>query len=151
MTDAPSPSPSVFRLAFERLSGSSLVNRAVVLAVLTLLLKIPLGMVGGVIADRQSYESEAINNVQDSWGRAQTFVGPMVSLPYKPANSSWTRALTLLPEKLTIDGKVVPEQRRRGLFVVTVYNASLDIVAEFKTKEVRDLLAEGDWIDWHGA
>ena len=64
MTDAPSPSPpsssSIFRLAFERVSGSNLVNRAVVLAVLTLLLKIPLSMVDGVIADRQSYENEVI-------------------------------------------------------------------------------------------
>src|SRR5262249_59973737 len=95
MTDAPSPSPSsspgVFRLAFERLSGSSLVNRAVVLAILTLLLKIPLGMAGGVIADRQSYESDAINNVRDSWGRRQPFVGPIIALPYRPATTTWTR------------------------------------------------------------
>src|SRR5262249_23675015 len=130
------------------LRSSSLVGRALMLAILTLLLKIPLSMVGGVIADRQAYESAAIDNVQASWGRAQTFVGPMIVLPYKPANSSWTRALTLLPERLAIDGKVAPEQRRRGLFAVTVYTATLDIVAEFQTKAVRDLLAEGDWIDW---
>src|SRR5262245_41871748 len=138
MTDAPSPSPSsssgVFRQAFRHLSGSSLAARAAMLVVLTLLLKIPLGMVGGVVADRQSYESEAVNNVQDSWGRAQTFVGPMVFLPYKPANSTWTRALTLLPDRLAIDGNVMPSQRRRGLFAVTVYTASLDVVAEFQTK-----------------
>jgi inner membrane protein len=160
MTDAappppmPAPAPAgrdFFRPVFDYLSSNSLVGRAVMLAVLTLLLKIPLSMVGGVISDRQSYESEAINNVRESWGRAQTFIGPMVSLPYKPANSSWIRALTLLPERLVINGKVVPEQRRRGLFVVTVYTADLDIVAEFKTKEVRDVLAEGDWVDWGSA
>ena len=151
MTDAPSPQPNVFRLAFERLSGSSLPARAVMLAVLTLVLKIPLGMVDGVVADRQSYESEAVNNVQNSWGRAQTFVGPMVFLPYRPANSTWTRALTLLPDTLTIDGNLMPSQRRRGLFAVTVYTATLDVVAEFQTKAVRDLLADGDWVDWEGA
>jgi len=151
MTDAPSPSPSVFRLVFARLSGSSLATRAAMLVVLTLLLKIPLGMVGGVIADRQSYENEAVNNVRDSWGRAQTFVGPMVSLPYRPANTTWTRALTLLPDRLVIDGNLMPSQRRRGLFAVTVYTASLDVVAEFQTKAVRDLLADGSWVDWEGA
>src|SRR5262249_7205775 len=88
MTDATAPQPNAFRRAFERLSSSSLATRAALLAVLTLLLKIPLSMVDGVIADRQSYESEAINNVRDSWGRAQTFVGPMVFLPYRPANST---------------------------------------------------------------
>jgi len=30
------------------------------------------------------------------------------------------QTLTLLPEKLTIDGEVLPAQRRRGLFAVTV-------------------------------
>jgi inner membrane protein len=145
MTDAPSPSPpsssSIFRLAFERVSGSNLVNRAVVLAVLTLLLKIPLSMVDGVIADRQSYENEAINNVRNSWGRTQTFVGPMVSLPYRPGDVHGTRLLTLLPEKLTIDGKVTPEQRRRGLFTVTVHSATFDVVAEFNPKAAPSI----DW------
>jgi inner membrane protein len=155
MTDAtpPAAEPAPHRVNLTRLlraylTNSGLVGRAIMLAILTLLLKIPLGMVGGVIDDRQAYESAAIDNVRASWGRSQTFVGPMIMLPYRPANSSWTRALTLLPDKLSIDGKVAPEQRRRGLFSVTVYSATLDVVAEFQTKAVRDLLAEGDWVDW---
>ena len=132
MTDAAPPLPSpasrgahFVRLLRDYLAGNSLVGRALMLAVLTLLLRIPLGMVDGVIADRQSYQSEATNNVRDSWGRAQTFVGPMIVLPYGATTGAWTRAATLLPEKLTIDGKLVPEQRRRGLFSVTVYAATL--------------------------
>jgi len=158
MTDAVQPllSPAsrgahFFRLLRDYLAGNSLVGRALMLAVLTLLLRIPLGMVDGVITDRQSYQSEAINNVRDSWGRAQTFVGPMIVLPYTAATGAWTRAATLLPEKLTIDGKVVPEQRRRGLFSVTVYTAAFDVVAEFQTKAVRELVADGRWIDWSAA
>ena len=110
-----------------------------------------LELVDGVVTDRQSYQSEAINNVRDSWGRAQTFVGPMIVLPYTAATGAWTRAATLLPEKLTIDGKVVPEQRRRGLFSVTVYTATFDVVAEFQTRAVRELVADGRWIDWSAA
>jgi inner membrane protein len=158
MTDAvpPLPSPAsrgahFLRLFRDYLAGNSLVGRALMLAVLTLLLRFPLGMVDGVIADRQSYRSEAISNVRDSWGRAQTFVGPMIVLPYSAATGAWTRAATLLPETLTIDGKVVPEQRRRGLFSVTVYTASFDVVAEFQTKAVRELVADGRWIDWSAA
>jgi len=36
----------------------------------------------------------------------------MIVLPYGAAIGAWTRAATLLPEKLTIDGKLAPEQRR---------------------------------------
>lgn len=149
MTDvAPAPAPTPFRIAYDYLSGGSLVSRALLLALLTLLLKIPLGLVDGVVADRQRYESEATVNISEAWGRSQTLVGPMIVLPYKPASASWIRALTLLPERLVIDGKILPQERRRGLFSVTVYTASLDVVAEFSTKAVRDLLAEGDWVDW---
>ncbi|HSH99041.1 MAG TPA: cell envelope integrity protein CreD [Reyranella sp.] len=140
--------PRPLRVVYDYLSGHSLLARALLLALLTLALEIPLGLVGGVIADRQRYESEAAGNVADAWGRAQTFVGPMIVLPYRPASGNWTRALTLLPDRLSIDGKVMPQQRKRGLFSVTVYAASLDVVAEFSTKAVRDLLAEGEWIDW---
>ena len=143
--------PGPFRVVSDYLTGHSLLTRALLLALLTLALKIPLGLVGGVIADRQRYESEAAGNIADAWGRAQTFVGPMIVLPYRPASGNWTRALTLLPERLSVDGKVVPQQRKRGLFSVTVYMASLDVVAEFSTKAVRDLLGEGEWIDWSAA
>jgi inner membrane protein len=131
----------LLRLALDYFTASGLVGRAVMLAVLTLILRIPLGMVDGVVADRQSYENDAINNVRNSWGRSQTFVGPMIVLPYRPGDVHGSRLLTLLPEKLTIDGKLVPEQRRRGLFTVTVYSATFDVVAEFNPKAEQSI----DW------
>jgi inner membrane protein len=132
---------TVLRRILGYLANSGLVGRALMLAVLTLALRIPLSMVDGVIADRQSYENEAINSVRNSWGRTQTFVGPMIALPYRPGDVHGTRLLTLLPEKLTIDGKIVPEQRRRGLFAVTVYRATFDVVAVFNTKAEQSI----DW------
>jgi inner membrane protein len=160
MTDsasaAPAPAPANsgwFRPLFEFLTSKSLVARAIVLASLTLGLKIPLGLVGGVITDRQNFEREAISNVTESWGSAQTFAGPVIVVPYQRSvdGKYVTQFLTLLPERLVIDGDVRPEQRRRGLFSVTVYTATVDVVAEFQTKAVRDLLADGRWIDWPSA
>jgi len=145
--------PGFFRLIYEYLSGPNLLARAIVLAMLTLALKIPLGLVGGVIDDRQVHEDEATKRVTESWGSAQTFAGPMMVLPYKRFTDGreTERSFTLLPEKLSIDGQVRPEQRRRGLFAVTVYTATLEVVAEFQTKAVRDLLTDGRRIDWTAA
>lgn len=164
MTDAAAPAavetptgslrrilPNVFQAAGAYLSNGNLIARGLLLAALTLGLQVPLGLVGGVVSDRLAHESEAAGNIADSWGRAQTFVGPTIVLPYRPADGNWTRALTLLPEQLSIDGKIVPEQRRRGLFSVMVYTASLDVVAEFNTQAVRELLAQGQWVDWPAA
>jgi inner membrane protein len=159
MTDAaplpppfPSPRPpGVYELVQGYLSSGNLMMRVVLLAALTLALKIPLGLVGSVVADRQSYEAEAVQNVQDSWGKAQTFAGPMIVVPYKTPVSATQRTLTLLPQKLTVEGNLLPQQRRRGLFAVTVYTATLDVVAEFPTRALREMSADGRSIDWSSA
>jgi inner membrane protein len=145
--------PSFLRLAYEYLSGPNLLARVLVLAMLTLALKFPLGLVGGVIDDRQMHENEATKKVTESWGMAQVFAGPMMVLPYKRLSDGWEpdQTFTLLPERLSIDGQVKPEQRRRGLFAVTVYTATLDVVAEFQLKAIRDLLVDGRRVDWTAA
>jgi inner membrane protein len=146
---SPRAESGFFRLAFEFLRGDSLVARFTVLALLTLALKIPLDLVGGVVADRRDYEGQAVKNVTETWGGAQTFVGPMMVVPYRRADDrNSLRTLTLLPEKLIINGEILPEQRRRGLFAVTVYTAALDVIAEFPTNVVREQLADGRSIDW---
>jgi inner membrane protein len=154
--DVPSPGPAptargpnIFRRAYKHVSGSNLLSRAILLGILTLALKIPLGLVGGVIDDRQAHESEATRKVTESWGSAQIFTGPMMVLPFKRfSDGRDDRTLTLLPEKLSIDGLVKPEQRQRGLFAVNVYTATLDVVAEFQLKAIREYLIEGRRIDW---
>ena len=120
MTDSasagtPSPRrPGLLRLLFHFLAGDSLLVRVVVLGMLTLALLIPLNMIGGVIADRRAFESEATKSVTDAWGGAQTFAGPMIVLPYRrPSDGRQpTCIMTLLPDKLSIDGRIQPEQRR---------------------------------------
>ena len=148
---APPPTgPGFFHLLRDYFLGGSLLARVAILTLLTICLKVPLTLVGGVIADRQNHQSEATSNVTDAWGGRQNFTGPMIVVPYKRADRS-TALLTLLPEKLVIDSQVRPEQRRRGLLAVTVYTATLDVVAEFQTKAVRELAADGRTIDWTAA
>jgi inner membrane protein len=122
-----------------------------VLGLLTLVLLIPLNMIGGVIADRRTYEADAAKSVSEAWGGPQIFAGPMIAVPYRRVDGQAVALLTLLPETLAIDGRITPEQRRRGLFAVNVYNATLDVVAEFQIAELRAMAAEGRLIDWSAA
>jgi len=77
-----------FRIAYEFLSGRSLLARALLLAALTLALKVPLELMGGIVTDRQSYEQEAVKNIKSSWGTSQTFTGPRILVPYKDKTGS---------------------------------------------------------------
>lgn len=138
-----------FRALYDFVTGGSLLSRALLLAVLTLGLKIPLDLVGSVVADRQGYQDEAIKSVQASWGKAQTFVGPRLLVPQKERPVSGR--VTLLPQKLTINGEIMPEQRRRGLFAVPIYRASLDVVAEFDLRELHAPSAVNNDLDWNTA
>ena len=127
------PTPSAQRQLAAFLASDNLLARASVLGFLTLVLLIPLGMIGNVIADRRTYEAEATKSVSEAWGGQQVFAGPTIVVPYRRADGAVTSSLTLLPDKLAIDGRIAPEQRRRGLFAVNVYTATLDVTAEFQT------------------
>jgi len=157
MTDIAAPSPEANpppqprRQLASFLASDNLLARASVLGLLTLVLLIPLNMIGGVIADRRTYEAEAAKSVSEAWGGPQIFAGPTIIVPYRRADGQAGFLLTLLPEKLAIDGRIVPEQRRRGLFAVNVYNATLDVVAEFQIAELRAMAADGRLIDWSAA
>jgi inner membrane protein len=150
---AANPPPEPRRQLSSFLASDNLLARASVLGLLTLLLLIPLSMIGSVIADRRTYEAEATKSVSEAWGGPQVFAGPTIVLPYRrisePRDFSWM--LTLLPEKLSIDGTIQPEQRRRGLFAVNVYAAKLDVVAEFSLKALRELAADNRLPDWSAA
>lgn len=145
------PSPRPGRTVASFLTSDNLLVRATVLGLLTLVLLIPLSMIGGVIADRRTYEAEATKSVSEAWGGPQIFAGPTILLPYRRADGSIVHGLRLLPERLTIDGRVAPEQRRRGLFTINVYGATLDVVAEFQTAELRAIAADGRIPDWSAA
>jgi len=140
---------ALFRIAYEFLSGHSVLARALLLAALTFALTAPLGLLGGIVTDRQSYQQEAVKSIKSSWGTSQTFTGPRILVPYKDKTGSWQ--VVFLPQKLTITGEVPTEQRRRGLFSVSVYRASLDVVAEFDTRALQGMTTAGNELDWSAA
>jgi inner membrane protein len=103
-----------------------------VLSLLALLLLIPLGMVRSLIAERQARRDQATQEVAASWGSPQTLGGPILIVPYlvhgkddKGKDITWTSYAHFLPETLTVDGRIAPERRNRGIFEVAVYRADL--------------------------
>lgn len=110
-----------------------------VILVLTVLLLIPSVMVENLIIERQSRQEEAIEEVSAKHAGSQELTGPVLTIPYTvtttDAGSNATKDqlhyLHILPEKLTVKGKVTPEERKRGLFSVIVYQSQLRVDGEF--------------------
>lgn len=116
-----------------------------IIGLLALVLLIPSAMVTDLIRERQDLRNEAVKEVAGKWGAAQTIGGPVVSVPYekwietngkKEAVAGYAH---FLPSQLTIRGKLEPESRHRGIFVVMLYRGLLEFSGSFDKLSVDNL------------
>ncbi len=121
--------------------SSSHLLRAFVVLVLVVLVQVPIWMIDGLIRERQTRRDSAVQEVGSKWGRMQALSGPLLIVPYvhrssetvngKPVERQEIRHATFLPEQVVAKGRLDAESRRRGIFSVPVYRASLDLTGTF--------------------
>jgi len=127
-----------------RIRGS-VTLKVLFVGLLALFLLIPAKMIEGLISERSARAAAARAEVGNFWGNAQTIGGPMLALPFRYTESVGGEArrindvLLVLPERLTIDGRLELETRRRGIYEVPVYTARLDIAGELPPPDLGDL------------
>lgn len=110
-----------------------------VILILVLMLQIPSIMVQDLIRERQERHAEAVKEVSAKHAESQELLGPVLTIPYKdvPVDSSAVsrrspvRYFHILPERLNVNGDVKPEQRKRGLFNIVVYQSNLHVQGDF--------------------
>ncbi|MFA5668971.1 MAG: cell envelope integrity protein CreD [Balneolaceae bacterium] len=113
------------------------------IAFISLLLLIPTSMINSLVYERESTKEQAIWEVSQKWGEAQTLTGPFISVPYTitekryssiDSANVWTERteyLNLLPEQLSISGSIFPEKRYRGIYEIIVYNSDITLTGNF--------------------
>lgn len=120
--------------------------KAVIVAGLTLLLLIPLGMINGTIKERTYYRQEAVTKVAESFAGPQLLAGPVLVVPYTDAvqvldKDAFGKPVTrvertshhwiFFPESMSVQGRLVPSVRKRGLHEVRVYELQSTLTAQF--------------------
>lgn len=129
---------------------------------LILLLQIPISMIEGIIRERETRRDQAMEEVTDKWGKEQTIIGPMVTVPYirrwvdldkhdKRIIRKELRHVNFLPEILGIDGIVENKVRYRGIFKIPVYSATLNIKGRFARPDLSDWCDTPEDILWQRA
>lgn len=117
--------------------SQSISVKIVVVTILVLLLLIPIGMIKSLITERQVYREEALQDIQDKWGKSQKVAGPILTIPVQQIKlidskeRIYNYLLHILPDDLNYEVKVTPEIRYRGMYKVVVYEANLDISGNF--------------------
>ena len=139
-------------------SSRSASVKVAIIGFLTLVLLIPLGMIKGVIFDRQNIESVTVLDIRNSWGGDQTISGPVLRLPYKieketvyGAPYSEEKVVHILAEELQITADVATDVRYRGLHKVPVFSADISISARIDLDALDTLGIAAEQVTWSGA
>lgn len=122
--------------------GRSPLIRLLVVLFLSVVMQVPVLMIEGLIAERRTRRDAALDEVAASWGRAQTVTGPILVLPYvrrvhettvdgRPIVREVSQRLRILPKTLQVEGRLAPEERRRGIFAIPVYAADVRLAGTF--------------------
>lgn len=112
------------------------VSKFLMIAVLAAVLGIAIAMVRGVMEDRGRYREETLRTVSHSLAGPQALAGGLLIVPYtehwvvvnqrgtpKETREPMSQAgvLYVLPETLDVNGQLVPDVRKRGVFRVNGY------------------------------
>ncbi|MBN1416617.1 MAG: cell envelope integrity protein CreD [Bacteroidales bacterium] len=128
-----------------------------IIAIITLLLLIPAGMIQNLIREREQRCKDTINEVTSKWGNSQTLCGPVLTVPYKTYMQTNDGIVTsihhahFLPSSLDISGSVVPEVRYRGIYEVIAYKTSLLYQGSFDPVDLRTLSINPTDVLWKEA
>jgi inner membrane protein len=118
--------------------SQSLTFKAMMIAVLSLLLLIPNAMIQDLIRERQERSRETIDKINEKWSRAQTVCGPILTIPFtttyldadkKPVARD--HELHLTPANMEIHTQLFPEERHYGIYKAILYKSELVIRGQF--------------------
>lgn len=141
------------------LSRYAYAVKAIIIGILVLVLLIPAALIQGIISERRSLQDEATAEVSAKWANAQRVAGPVLVVPYLkiPENTAVVKGQEeiayayFLPDKLTINGELLPEIRKRGIYEVAVYNSQLKLNGSFSPLDVAKLNVPLNMLQFHKA
>lgn len=132
---------------FEKVNSlvkNSVTLKLVTITILMLLLLIPASMIQSIIQEREQLSNEVSNEVSSKWAEEQQVNGPILTIPliYEYENDekkyTTTKYWQILPEKLIINGEVMPQKLKRGIYEVVVYQSEINISGEFILNQALD-------------
>jgi inner membrane protein len=144
-------------MAFPNLRNS-VGLRLVLIAFLSLILMIPVGLIMDLISDREQYRDTVTREVSSKWGDNQVISGPILTVPYlvhhkdsKNGDFTTTEQVRFLPEQLNVTTKLAPNVRYRGIYEVVLYNSKMDISGNFSNLDVREFNIAPEDMQWKDA
>ncbi len=132
--------------------------KLVLVGLLTGLLSIPLGLVLALVYEREGRSKQAVAEISQTWGAAQTLQGPVLSIPYRTpfADAEGRQRVRpgvahFLPARLAVSARLAAERRSRGIYEAVLYRSAVSLAGEFERPEFTGWQLEDSEILWEGA
>lgn len=132
--------------------------KVIVVALLTLVMLVPLGMIRNIVHDRENNAATAVLDIRNSWGGDQIVTGPVLKLPFELKDQTIygtsyvdEKFVYLLADELQIDASVATEIRYRGMHEVPVYSSVIKIKGRVDFAALETLGISIQQIRWAGA
>jgi inner membrane protein len=127
--------------------------KLLVVSGLALVMAIPALFVDNLVEERTKRAKDVIQEVSGRVGGQQTFLGPVLSIPYTipPTYKGASPVLgvyVIFPARGDADVRVHTEERRRSLFKVPVFQTDLKFDAEFDLAGVPSAAPVDAVLDW---
>ncbi|QFU21101.1 cell envelope integrity protein CreD [Shewanella eurypsychrophilus] len=130
---------------------TNLTHKILIVAGLSLLSLIPLGLVMDMAWEREALYHDVVAEIGQSWGDKQEISGPALVVPYtyqviqeavsdegkvRKFTSTYQNELVILPKLLELNIELKHDFRSRGIFQSLVYNAQLNGTANFELTQI---------------
>lgn len=88
---------------------------------------VPNFLISGLIAERETRQDAVRKEFGRNWGPQQQLQSPILVVPYQVPGGHRRQYLKIAPARADIVASLDPQERRRGLFQVTVYDARVEM------------------------
>lgn len=134
--------------------NQTLTTKIVIVAVLTLLMLIPIGMVKSLIQEREGNKLAEQTEMSNRWGGRQLLTGPVLVLPLKKDINEKGIASSFiyyLPDEYKVTGDIKPEERTRGIQKILSYQSAMHFEGKFVSPDCSKLGIDRSTILWDEA
>jgi len=99
---------------------------------------VPTFFVSGLIAEREARQGVVQSEFTRNWGPPQELRSPTLVVPYQSAPDRPCGYLKITPDRLSVTANLTPQERKRGLFHATVYDAKVEMQGVLSSRPSRD-------------
>jgi inner membrane protein len=103
-------------------------------------------LITSLIEERETRQDGVRQEFTRNWGPEQNLYSPMLVIPYQ-AGDRPRQYVKIAPARLDLAATLNPQERKRGLFHATVYDARADMTGAFTVPaeaRLRDIVADKD-------